>query len=35
MEQLKQIQSSADLDLEGEVADKLYQEIQTLVNSEV
>jgi len=32
---LRQVQSAADLALEGEAADKLYQEIQTLVNAEV
>jgi N utilization substance protein A len=35
LQKLKQIQSSADLALEGEAADKLYQEIQTVVNSAV
>lgn len=33
--QLRQIHSSADIALEGEAADKLYREIQNLVNSEV
>jgi transcription termination/antitermination protein NusA len=35
VQKLKQIHSPADLALEGEAADRLYQEIQNLVNAEV